>query len=177
MRDDIFLKRQDVESDIFTNTLTFLMSNDIISIYVRRAFQRIYHNPLILQHARKPKVLVRVERFRAIFDIRICHSSYIYISLWRSVNLFGIPNRRLWRAGHFLENMECGAGEWTMDSSFSWLSLSRNESFFKTSEYFYLSEHHFDLAAEQNFQADWAFPGSPCSWARCSSRQVAKFNS
>ena len=60
----------------FMNSERKITSDDAITIYVPRAFQRIYHNPLILQHARKPKVLVRVERFRAIFDIRICRSSY-----------------------------------------------------------------------------------------------------
>ena len=67
---------QEVDKSSFTNTLTFLMSNDIITIYVPRGFQRIYHNPLILQHVDKAQLLVRLERFCAVSDIRICSSSY-----------------------------------------------------------------------------------------------------
>ena len=43
-----------------------------------------------------------------------------------------------------------------MDSSLSWPYPNPNESFWKISEYFYLFEHHFGLAAEQIFQPDWA---------------------
>ena len=62
----------------FTNTLTFFMSNDIITIYVPRAFQRIYHNPLILQYVDKAQLLVCLERFCAVSDIRSRHSSYFF---------------------------------------------------------------------------------------------------
>ena len=55
------------------------MSNDIITIYVPRAFQRIYHNPLILQHVDKAQLLVRLERFCAVSDIRICSSSQCHV--------------------------------------------------------------------------------------------------
>ena len=67
----------EVNCSSFTNTLTFLTSSDIITIYVPRAFQRAAPRPLILQHVQKHKLLVRVERFRAIFDIRICRSSLV----------------------------------------------------------------------------------------------------
>ena len=53
-----------------------IASDGAITIYIPRAFQRAVPHPLILQHVRKPKLLVRLGRFRAIFDIRICHSSY-----------------------------------------------------------------------------------------------------
>ena len=56
-----------------------------------------------------------------------------------------------------MENIECGAGERIMDSSFSCPPAAANESFLKISEYFYLFEHHFDLAAEQKFQSGEQF--------------------
>ena len=80
-------KRQEVDKSSFTNTLTFLMSSDIFTIYVPRAFQPIFSNPLILQHARKAIQSVRLGRFIAIFDIRICRSSH---KLWIS-EVVGIP--------------------------------------------------------------------------------------
>ena len=53
-----------------------IASDDDITIYVPRAFQRSAARPLILQHVRAAQLLVRPGRFRAIFDIRICRSSY-----------------------------------------------------------------------------------------------------
>ena len=65
----------EVNCSSFTNNGPILISNASITIYVPRAFQRAVPRPLILQHNRTPKLLVRAERFRAIFDIRSGHSS------------------------------------------------------------------------------------------------------
>ena len=66
----------EVTGSSFTNTSTFLTSSGSITIYVPRAFQRIYHNPLILQHVQKPGLLVRLGRNPAMFDIRFRRSSH-----------------------------------------------------------------------------------------------------
>ena len=71
----------EVNCSSFTNTWPILISNDIITIYVPRAFQRAAPRPLILQHVRKAKLLVRLGRFRAIFDIRSRRSSYRDLSI------------------------------------------------------------------------------------------------
>ena len=58
-----------------------IASDGAITIYIPRAFQRAVPHPLILQHVRKPKLLVRLGRFRAIFDIRSRRSSIMVSSL------------------------------------------------------------------------------------------------
>ena len=71
---------QDEEPEVncsnFMNSERKIESDDVITIYVPRAFQRAAPRSLILQHVRKPKLLVRLGRFRAIFDIRWRHSSH-----------------------------------------------------------------------------------------------------
>ena len=67
----------EVDSSSFTNTQAILTSNDIITIYAPRAFQRIISNPLIRHYVRPAVRLVRRGRFHAMSDIRICDSSYI----------------------------------------------------------------------------------------------------
>ena len=66
----------EVNCSSFTNTWPILISNGSITIYVARAFQRAAPRPLILQHMQKAQLLVRLERFGAISDIRIRNSSY-----------------------------------------------------------------------------------------------------
>ena len=74
----VFCEGEEPEVGI-SNIINFerkITSDDAIAIYVPRAFQRIYHNPLILQHVRKAQLLVCLERFCAVSDIRSRHSSY-----------------------------------------------------------------------------------------------------
>ena len=76
----VFCESEEPEVSIsnFMNSERKITSDGAITIYVPRAFQRIYHNPLILQHVRKAAVLVRLGRIPAICDIRFRRSSYIY---------------------------------------------------------------------------------------------------
>ena len=67
----------EVACSSFTNTWPTLISNGSITIYVPRAFQRAAPHPLILQHIQKAQLLVRLERFGTLSDIRICSSSVI----------------------------------------------------------------------------------------------------
>ena len=82
----VFCEGEEPEVGIsnFMNFERKITSDDAITIYVPRAFQRIYHNPLILQHVDKAQLLVRLERFCAVSDIRICSSSYDIVAnlLW-----------------------------------------------------------------------------------------------
>ena len=66
----------EVNCSSFTNTWLILISNGSITIYVPRALQRAAPRPLIRHYVEKDHLLVRVERFRPISDIRICRSSY-----------------------------------------------------------------------------------------------------
>ena len=66
----------EVNCSSFTNTWPILISNGSITIYVPRAFQRTAPHPLILQHIQKAQLLVRLERFGTLSDIRSRHSSY-----------------------------------------------------------------------------------------------------
>ena len=65
----------EVTCSSFTNTWPILISNGSITIYVPRALQRATPRPLIRHYVEKDHLLVRLERFRAISDIRICRSS------------------------------------------------------------------------------------------------------
>ena len=80
----------EVDSSSFTNTLTFLTSSDIITIYVPRVFQRAASHPPILQHVRKAVILVRLGRNPAICYIRSGHSSHALTS-WQDIF---IPNQK-----------------------------------------------------------------------------------
>ena len=66
----------EVNSSSFTNTLTFPTSSTSITIYVPRAFQRAAPRPLIRHYVPEDQLLVRVERFQPISDIRSRRSSY-----------------------------------------------------------------------------------------------------
>ena len=66
----------EVNCSNFTNTQLILISNGSLTIYVPRALQRAAPRPLILQHVYKAQLLVRLERFGTLSDIRICSSSY-----------------------------------------------------------------------------------------------------
>ena len=66
----------EVNCSSFTNTWPILISNDSITIYVPRAFQRAAPRPLIRHYVEKAQLLVRVELFGAISDIRSRDSSY-----------------------------------------------------------------------------------------------------
>ena len=75
----VFCEGEEPEVSIsnFVDILRKITSDDAITIYVPRAFQRIYHNPLILPYVQKAQLLVRVVRFGAISDIGSRHSSYL----------------------------------------------------------------------------------------------------
>ena len=75
----IFSEREEpeVNSSSFTNTWTILISNESITIYVPRAFQRTAPRPRIRDYVRMARRLVRHGRFHAMSDIRSCQSSYV----------------------------------------------------------------------------------------------------
>ena len=67
----------EVDSSSFTNTWPILISNDSITIYVPRAFQRAYPHPLVLQHVKNATANVRLERNPALCHIRFRRSSHV----------------------------------------------------------------------------------------------------
>ena len=73
-------ERQEVNSSSSTNTLTFLISSGSITIYVPRAFQRIFSNPPIRPLAKKNAKRVRPARNVTMSDIRSSRSSGVTTS-------------------------------------------------------------------------------------------------
>ena len=67
----------EVNCSSFTNTWPILISNDSITFYVPRAFQRAYPRSQVLQHVKNATANVRLERNPALCNIRSGHSSYI----------------------------------------------------------------------------------------------------
>ena len=89
------VKRQEVDVSSFTNTLTFFTSDDIITIYVPRGFQRAAPRPLILQHVKKAAVLGSLARNPALCDIQFRRSSFEDRYLKTNVNLHTLLSPRL----------------------------------------------------------------------------------
>ena len=77
----------EVNVSSFTNTSTFLTSSGSITIYVPRAFQRAVPNPLVLPYVTEAQHLVSLERYEAMSNIRICSSSYVWVSKIRLSDL------------------------------------------------------------------------------------------
>ena len=73
----VFCEGEESEVSIsnFMNFSRKITSDDAITIYVPRAFQRVAPHCLILQHVEKNGKLVSVGRNPAMFDIRSGHSS------------------------------------------------------------------------------------------------------
>ena len=57
----VFCEGEEPEVSIynFMNSERKITSDDAITLYVPRAFQRIYHNPLVLQHMKTATANVR----------------------------------------------------------------------------------------------------------------------
>ena len=66
----------EVTCSSFTNTWPILISNDSITIYVPRAFQRAAPRPLTRHYLEAAQHLVSLARNVTMSDIRICGSSF-----------------------------------------------------------------------------------------------------
>ena len=65
-----------------------ITSDDAITIYVPRVFQRIYHNPLMLQHVKTATANVRTAWNPALCNIRSGQSSHVHEALVNSSALY-----------------------------------------------------------------------------------------
>ena len=91
------IEGQEVNSSSFTNTLTFLTSNDSITIYVPRAFQCAAPHPPIRPPAKKNAKRVRLERISPMSDIRFRRSSYMEIfQLEKNRSSRNFPEKYFW---------------------------------------------------------------------------------